>query len=86
MRHLFGLLVIAFTVFVFASGCSVTGPGCANKDVAVAENEEDADSDNADDPCPTGLSCNEHGGCNTDYPHCCNGACQKNPCSSAGHP
>lgn len=33
-----------------------------------------------------GLNCNPDGGCNSDYPYCCHGQCQKSPCGNAGQP
>ena len=87
MHRVFALLTaIVFTLLATAA-CTHSAPCiAASSNIAVAETDAD-DADDADDPgCPTGLSCNEHGGCNSDLPYCCNGQCQKTACSSAGHP
>lgn len=62
MNKLYFALAFAF-VLTLAGSCATTGPGC---DEPVLANSADAEpADDSDDPCPAGLSCNEHGGCNS---------------------
>jgi hypothetical protein len=97
MRHFIAFaLSISFITTVVA--CEKTSCDTPSETLAgdVTENNTSLANNDAEDaeenggepgipPCP-GLNCTPEGGCNTDYPYCCNKQCQKNPCDVSGAP
>lgn len=79
MNKLIAVALLALSSALITAACAKT-PCDAPSDSA------DGDAESDDPGCPAGLSCNEHGGCNSDYPYCCNGQCQKSACTSSEAP
>lgn len=76
MRH---LIVLVFLSAGIVLGCATT----CGKDNGGTTGPSDAPGDDPVPGCPAGLNCDEHGGCNSDYPYCCDGQCKANPCSNS---